>query len=83
MDRCRSVAEQRPCADGQNRGEELAGLRQSGVPDRVDASMHAVQPTGLKPTGNAGVTDAERLQLIDRHQPVLAPRQRRNGDVGR
>jgi hypothetical protein len=48
------------------------------MPDGVDASMNAVEPTGRDSSGNRSPIDAELPELRPRDHAVLAFRQRRN-----
>ena len=67
------MAQHRTGAGVQERSAQKAVERKRLMAQRVDAGVNAVQASGLYPSGNAPRVDAERLELGDTYDPVLAP----------
>jgi hypothetical protein len=65
-----------------DRRHPCALLREVSSSDRVDASIHAKQPPGANAVADAIGRYSGSIELLERDDPVLAPGDLRDEDVG-
>jgi hypothetical protein len=53
---------------------------QNRMPDGVNRRLDAMQPLAFDPMLDCSLSEPERAQLRDRHDPVLSLRKRRDGN---
>jgi hypothetical protein len=71
-----AMAEHRAGARREQRRPQSSTLRQRRVADAVDAAVHEQQPPAPGAMVDRGAAEAERAQLVPRHDPVAARRER-------
>ena len=71
MCRRRDVRKRRSGAAGQHGREVVRGRRKHGMPDRINAAVHAMEAPGAYPLPDPGLAHTEAAQLRARHEPVL------------
>ena len=78
-----SVTQHGTVAAREHRGHPAAALRQARVADGVDASVNAVEATGVNAVVDRLATKAKGKELWIRNNSVLPPGQRRDQRVDR